>query len=42
MPVISALRRLIQEDYEFKSSLGYILRSCIKQNTTQQNKIKEC
>jgi hypothetical protein len=30
MPVIPALRRLRQEDHEFKTSLGYIARPCLK------------
>jgi hypothetical protein len=28
--VISALRRLRQEDCEFKTSLGYIMKRCLK------------
>jgi hypothetical protein len=30
MPVIPALRRLRQEDLEFKAMLGYVLRLCLK------------
>jgi hypothetical protein len=30
MPIISALRRLRQEDLEFKAGLGCIVRSCVK------------
>jgi hypothetical protein len=29
MPIISALRRLRQEDHEFKTSLGYTVRPCL-------------
>jgi hypothetical protein len=34
MPVITALRRLRQEEHEFKSSLGYLARSCLKKQKT--------
>jgi hypothetical protein len=30
MPVIPALRRQRQEDREFKTSLDYVVRSCLK------------
>jgi hypothetical protein len=33
--VISALRKLRQEDQEFKASLGYIARCCRKTKTNQ-------
>jgi hypothetical protein len=31
MAVIPAVKRLWQEDHEFKASLGYIARPCLKQ-----------
>jgi hypothetical protein len=35
---IPALRKLRQKDYEFKTSLGYIARSCfIKQNNNNKS-----
>jgi hypothetical protein len=33
MPVIPALRRLKLEDLEFKASLGYTVRFCLKTKT---------
>jgi hypothetical protein len=30
MPVISAIKRLRQEDCKFKNSLGYMVRPCLK------------
>jgi hypothetical protein len=31
MPIIPALRRLRQEDHEFKAILGYTERFCLKE-----------
>jgi hypothetical protein len=36
LPVISALGRLRQEDCEFKASLSYIVRTCLKKNKTEK------
>jgi hypothetical protein len=38
-PVISELGRLWQEDCKFKASLGYIVRSCLKEPTFSPKKI---
>jgi hypothetical protein len=35
-PVISALRKLRQEDLNFKASLGYIVRNCLKNQTNKK------
>jgi hypothetical protein len=36
MPAIPAFRRLMrEEEHEFKVSLGYIVRPCLKQNKTK-------
>jgi hypothetical protein len=37
MPEIPAFRRLRQEDEEFKTSLGYITRPCLKSQNKQKN-----
>jgi hypothetical protein len=39
MPVILALRRLRQADYEFEASQGYIARSCLQKSQINKPKI---
>jgi hypothetical protein len=36
MPVISTLRRLRQNDLEFKATLRYIVRPCLKEKCIAQ------
>jgi hypothetical protein len=36
MPIISALKRLRQENLEFQASLGFILRCCLKKKERSQ------
>jgi hypothetical protein len=38
MPVIPALGRLRQEDPEFKTSLGYIVKLCLKKKKKEKKK----
>jgi hypothetical protein len=42
MPVISALRRLVQEDGEFKDNLGYKARPRLSQKTKKCSKVLVC
>jgi hypothetical protein len=39
-PITSALRRLRQEDCEFKASLDYIVRPCLKKKIKTNNNKK--
>jgi hypothetical protein len=39
-PIIPALRRLRQEDLEFETSLGYIVRPCYKKKKKRNRIIK--
>jgi hypothetical protein len=41
IPVVLALRKLNQEDYEFKVSLDYIARPCLKTPKPKERKRKE-
>jgi hypothetical protein len=37
MPVIPRLRRLRQEDHEFKANLGYIVTTCSERKRKKKN-----
>jgi hypothetical protein len=41
IPIIPTLRRLTQEDLEFDSSLGYIVRSCLKRKRRWEGNKRE-
>jgi hypothetical protein len=38
MPIIQALRRLRQKNFEFKASQGYIARPCLKKKKKKNPK----
>lgn len=38
MPTISALGSLREEDHKFKTSLGYIIRYCLKEQKKKKKK----
>jgi hypothetical protein len=41
MPIIPALRKLMQEDREFEASLGYMKRLCVKRNQPNKQNPKQ-
>jgi hypothetical protein len=40
-PIIPALKRLKQENHEFKDNIGYIVRHCLKKKKGKKEKKKE-
>jgi hypothetical protein len=41
IPVIPALRRLRQEDYEYEASLNYIAKFCLKKKKERKHKLSQ-
>jgi hypothetical protein len=40
-PVITALRRLRQEDHEFEVSLGYVVKCCVNKKKRKEGERRE-